>query len=86
LVEALEKGIGSNDARAVEINAHMLKSSSASLGAVQFATLCAEIEKKGRAEFLDDAGTLTHRLKTEFTAVCIALGMERTVENFYGEP
>ena len=80
LLEALEQGVDSNDARAVEFSAHTLKSSSASLGAVQFSRLCAEIEEKGRSAFLEDVGLLTRRLRTEFAEVCIALNMERKVE------
>lgn len=61
-LEAITAAIGADDAAALVRPAHTLKSSSATLGAMQLSTLARELEMAGRAgglgpEVRDTAGT-----------------------------
>jgi CheY-like chemotaxis protein/HPt (histidine-containing phosphotransfer) domain-containing protein len=53
--------------------AHVLKGSSASLGARHMAQLCAELERLGHSQDLRNALDLAGRLELEFKRVCAAL-------------
>jgi CheY-like chemotaxis protein/HPt (histidine-containing phosphotransfer) domain-containing protein len=61
------------DARALERVAHTMKSSCASLGAVPMAELCAQLERCGRNNRLEDAVPSLDRLDGEFDRVARAL-------------
>jgi HPt (histidine-containing phosphotransfer) domain-containing protein len=53
---SLRRAIDSADAAGIESEAHSLKGSSASLGAVGMSLLCGELEAKGRAGAIEGAG------------------------------
>ena len=77
LVSDLENGIAANDPKAVTINAHSLKSSSANLGANRLADICRQVEENGRAANLDNISVLFDQLSSELAEVCEALTMVR---------
>ncbi len=78
VLAALLDGVKTSDAKAIEFNAHTLKSSSASLGASSFSALCKQLEHVGRSGVLDEAGNLMEKLQSEFPLVCEALSSERS--------
>jgi len=57
-LESLRRAIDSADAVGIESEAHSLKGSSASLGAVGMSLLCGELEAKGRAGAIKGAGAI----------------------------
>ncbi|HXI89104.1 MAG TPA: Hpt domain-containing protein [Blastocatellia bacterium] len=57
-LESLRRAIDSADAAGIENEAHSLKGSSASLGAVGMSLLCSELELQGRAGSIEGAGAL----------------------------
>jgi two-component system, sensor histidine kinase and response regulator len=69
LLRALRKGVGANDASIVRTAAHSLKSSSASLGALQLAQLCKELETMARLQRLSQADPIMVKLENSYTAV-----------------
>ena len=73
LVLGLSESIANRDARAIEMSAHTLKSSSANLGALQFSELCAQMEHMGREDKLAGIEELFEELQREFPLVCAAL-------------
>lgn len=80
LIVDLESGMQSKNARMIEHSAHTLKSSSANLGALQFAELCAEVEVNAREGHLDNIDSQCRRVIEEFSQVCEVLGKERKNE------
>ena len=56
--------------------AHSLKSSSANIGALKLAELCADLESMGRDKELANAVSTLGILEFEFEAVCDALHCE----------
>ena len=72
LRQAIEKA----DAKTIEMIAHRLKGSSATLGAKQMAKLCGELEKQGRTGSLLNAVTFMAQLESEFEHVHKALTKE----------
>ncbi|MFK7974666.1 MAG: response regulator [Halioglobus sp.] len=77
LIEKLEKASAENDLGAIELSAHTLKSSSANLGALDFSSLCAEVEAAARAGGAVDLAAQCQAVVSEFDAVCAALRKER---------
>src|SRR6266404_20734 len=57
-LRSLRRAIDFADAAGIESEAHSLKGSSASLGAVGMSLLCGELEAKGRAGAIEGAGAL----------------------------
>jgi len=55
---SLRRAIDSADAAGIENEAHSLKGSSASLGAMRISLLCGELEAKGRAGSIKGAGAI----------------------------
>jgi HPt (histidine-containing phosphotransfer) domain-containing protein len=55
---SLSRAIDSANAAGIENEAHSLKGSSASLGAVGMSLLCGELEAKGRAASIEGAGAI----------------------------
>src|SRR5882672_10831803 len=55
---SLRRAIDSADAAGIENEAHSLKGSSASLGAVGMSLLCGELEAKGRVGSIEGAGAI----------------------------
>ena len=65
------------DAKALQTQAHSLKSSSANVGARELAELARELEALGRTGQTTDAAGLVERMATEFLRVREALVAER---------
>ena len=76
LVAALRSAVEKRDASGLHAAAHSLKSTSASLGARYLASLCRELEAKGRSEDVESAAPVLDELMIEFERVTAALGRE----------
>ena len=72
-MEDLGKAVGNGDTDAQFRNAHSLKSSSASMGAVRLAALCATLEASGREGQLGAAPQVFEEMVPLHSAVCAAL-------------
>lgn len=68
---AMGQAIIENNSGSLEVNAHTLKGSSASLGAIHVAELCAGLERMGRSGDLGHAPGLFARLEVAFDQVRI---------------
>ena len=73
LLEAARQAIAKNDASMLYRTAHSLKSTSATLGALNLASLCKELEAIGRAQTTTRADTLLVAIEREYTHVQEAL-------------
>ena len=73
LVRELEAAVQSGDADDQFRTAHSLKSSSASMGAIQLAAMCASLEAMGRQGETGDAPHLLEQMLPLYSAVCDAL-------------
>jgi HPt (histidine-containing phosphotransfer) domain-containing protein len=73
ILTVIQTSVKNEDADALNKAAHQLKSSSASLGAVNFSRLCLELELKGKNQNLEGVLELVSRLKDEYKQVEIAL-------------
>ncbi len=69
LINDLVTGAQNNSLDPIKINAHSLKSSSATLGAVQFSEVCREIENYCTKKDLEKACSLIPRLEEEYKEV-----------------
>lgn len=76
-LQRLRAAVEHNDSESIHRMAHSLKGSSASLGALHLATLCRELELKGRANTNADAPELLQQIEAEFVRVRDALNNER---------
>jgi CheY-like chemotaxis protein/HPt (histidine-containing phosphotransfer) domain-containing protein len=68
-VDTLRVAATTDDARGLALAAHGLKSSSAGVGALGMATLCQELEQRGRAGISLDALDVIEQLAAEFLRV-----------------
>jgi CheY-like chemotaxis protein/HPt (histidine-containing phosphotransfer) domain-containing protein len=73
---ALREAIEGGDARTVERAAHTLKGSTANMGAMRMAAVCAELEKVGGSGELTRAPELLEQLVVEFDRARQALNAE----------
>ncbi|MGB5161417.1 MAG: two-component regulator propeller domain-containing protein [Thermoanaerobaculia bacterium] len=73
MIESMRQALDSDDAEAIERSAHSLKSSSATLGALELAELCKELEQIGREAETTRAAAVFASLETEFDRVRRAL-------------
>lgn len=73
LLEKIREAIASGDGPTVNRAAHTLKSSSANLGAFGLADLCKKMELLGKANTLQDAGTLLSSIERQYEGVEEAL-------------
>jgi PAS domain S-box-containing protein len=73
LLDTLRRAASTSDAHGLRQAAHTLKSSSASLGAMQLAEHCKALEAAARKGALEDTGELVGRIETEHRAVCAVL-------------
>ena len=73
LVDSMRDAVASADAETIERSAHSLKSSSATLGALDLAELCKELEQIGREAATDRAAEVFASLEMEFSRVRRAL-------------
>ena len=76
LLDMLSKGVEQKVAQDVSHAAHSLKSQSANLGAEKLAKMCFELEKRGRAQSVEEVGGLLRELIVEYEAVRAALTSE----------
>jgi signal transduction histidine kinase/CheY-like chemotaxis protein/HPt (histidine-containing phosphotransfer) domain-containing protein len=76
-LDALHRAVAEKDAKALQTQAHSLKSSSANVGARELAELAREVESLGRSGQTTDASGLVERMAGEFLRVREALVAER---------
>jgi signal transduction histidine kinase/DNA-binding response OmpR family regulator len=76
LVQAIQDAVAGSDATALHRAAHTLKSSSASLGAMNLVALCKDLETMGRTNEFSRAVTVLTQLTVEYEAVYIELAAE----------
>jgi PAS domain S-box-containing protein len=69
LLEALRQALSHGDGVGLKRQAHSLKSSSANVGAMRLAELCAELEANGERESMDWIGQRITRIEKEYGAV-----------------
>ena len=73
LVATIREGLATNDAEAVSMAAHSLKSAAANLGAETLATLSAQLERDARASTLERCEVTEDMLVAAFEAASTAL-------------
>lgn len=73
LLKKIREAVASGDGPTVHRAAHTLKSSSANLGAFGLADLCKKMELLGKANTLQDAGTLLSSIERQYEGVQEAL-------------
>ena len=73
LMPQLEAARQSGDRATVRLVAHTLKSSSASIGALDLSQLCAQVEGLIRAESADDLDPLLHTMRVALDAALGAI-------------
>jgi histidine phosphotransfer protein HptB len=73
IVAAIQTSGTNEDADALNKAAHQLKSSSASLGAVNLSQLCLQLELKGKNNNLEGVLELVSQITSEYAQVEIAL-------------
>jgi len=73
LMEAIKTAINAADGTLIFKSAHSLKSSSMNVGAVGLGSLCAELERSGKAGSIEEAKKLFDRTEAEYAAVTAAL-------------
>jgi CheY-like chemotaxis protein/HPt (histidine-containing phosphotransfer) domain-containing protein len=76
LVQRLREAVAQGDAVALRETAHSLKSSSANLGAAQLATLCKELEQRGREQRIEGTAALLAEVQAKYSRVREALAVE----------
>lgn len=80
LIEKLQQALAAQDADTFGRSAHSIKSSSASLGALEFSQQARELEMLGKAGDLLEAAPKLERLVTDFLMV------KRCLEELSNEP
>ncbi len=78
-IEAIENAVHRDDPVTVYQEAHSLKSSSVTLGAVRLGELCSQLEAMGRGSAKGDIPELFARLRIEYEKFKVALHEECTV-------
>jgi HPt (histidine-containing phosphotransfer) domain-containing protein len=73
LMEAIKTAISGADGTLLTKSAHSLKSSSMNVGALGLGLLCAELERTGKADSIEEAKNLFDRVETQYAAVTAAL-------------
>jgi HPt (histidine-containing phosphotransfer) domain-containing protein len=73
LMDAIKTAIGGENRSMLSKSAHSLKSCSTQVGAGGLGSLCAELERTGRAGAFKEAKTLVDPLETQYAAVTAAL-------------
>ncbi len=76
LLRNIQAAVAQGDGARLRGAAHSLKSSSASVGAKRLASLCKELEERGRNNDLANAQAALSALESEYAAVCRALAAE----------
>jgi HPt (histidine-containing phosphotransfer) domain-containing protein len=75
-ISAIDKAVADRDAKALQVAAHSLKSSSAYVGAMKLSAMSKELEMMGRSGVLEGATERAESLKTEYLRVKTALESE----------
>ena len=73
LMPQLEAARLSGDRATVRLVAHTLKSSSASIGALELSQVCGQVEALIRAESADDLEPLLHTMRSTLDAALVAI-------------
>ncbi len=73
ILAQMRQGAEQRDAATLRINAHTLKSSSATLGAASLSELCRILEAKARAEDLSQTVELVDQVEAAYAAAKVAL-------------
>jgi HPt (histidine-containing phosphotransfer) domain-containing protein len=73
MIDSLRQAVVSEDSETIERSAHSLKSSSATLGALDLAGLCKELEQIGREGATEQSAEVFTNLENEFDRVRRAL-------------
>ena len=73
LMEAMKTAISAADGALLTKAAHSLKSSSMNVGAKGLGSLCAELERTGKAGSIEEAKSLIAWVETQYSAVIAAL-------------
>ena len=73
LMEAMKTAISAADGALLTKAAHSLKSSSMNVGAKGLGSLCAELERTGKAGSIEEAKNLVESLETQYAHVTSAL-------------
>jgi HPt (histidine-containing phosphotransfer) domain-containing protein len=76
LVQSMREAIAAGDSVVLQRAAHTLKSTSATLGALQLAQLCNEMEVRARDTDVGDAGQWIDLIERECERVCASLPRE----------
>ncbi|MBP7687251.1 MAG: PAS domain S-box protein [Thermoflexales bacterium] len=76
LIDAIRQSIAAADAPGLQRNAHTLKGSSASLGVLQVAARCADLEKLGRDRTVEGGQALLSEVEQEFDRARAAFGTQ----------
>ncbi|NEN98923.1 MAG: Hpt domain-containing protein, partial [Moorea sp. SIO3I7] len=69
LVKNMAQAIIEEDPKAMEIAAHTLKSSSATLGGINLSKLCQKLESLGRSDTITGAAEIFAQLESEYQKV-----------------
>ncbi len=77
LLESIRRAVTRGDADAIRAAAHRLKSSSANLGAVQFAEMCWTLETMGRDNDLQGVEQALAKAEGRFPELCRTIDEER---------
>jgi PAS domain S-box-containing protein len=80
-VQAIREAVARGDAGTLRERAHSFKSASASLGALQVASACQDLERMGASRSLEAATVVTATLVTAFEQARAALASQRNSED-----
>jgi signal transduction histidine kinase/CheY-like chemotaxis protein len=73
LLQAMREALSRNDGPRLRESAHGLKGTASNLGAQTLASLCAELEKRGKSGSFEGVDGLLARVEQQYAAVCAAL-------------
>ncbi|MCX8077481.1 MAG: response regulator [Geminocystis sp.] len=76
LIQQIQEGFAAKDFDAIKLNAHSLKSSSASIGAKELSDVCRKLEILMTEKNLEDAPPLIERIIAEYEGVKKAIQLE----------
>ncbi|MBI3819982.1 MAG: Hpt domain-containing protein [Planctomycetes bacterium] len=75
-VAAIQGAIINNDAKSLDRAAHTLKSTAATVGAMDLSAICKEVEQIGRSGQVEPARACVEKIESEFRSVDLALQAE----------
>jgi len=77
ILQRMGEAIAQEEPTAMGMAAHTLKSSSASLGAINLSKICQQLEHLGQSQSTIDASQIMSRIELEYDRVKMALKSER---------